>query len=243
MMKIGAVQFKPFPGNTEENVSRHMNFIEVAVKAGADIIYFPELSITGYEPQLAKSLATEPDSDHFDVFQKQSDMYGVTIGVGVPLSSKKHVQIGMLWFKPNERRVSYKKQLLHADETPFFAPGEEQLILHVGIYQIAPAICYESLQSSHSENARDMGANVYLASVAKPSGGIVKAMKHYPETAKKHNMYVVMANCIGPCDDFISMGSSSAWNASGKLLAKMDCKSEGVLIVDIENSNANVIKV
>lgn len=220
-----------------------MEFIEVAVKEGADLIYFPELSITGYEPQLAKPLASEPDSDDFDIFQKLSDLHGLTIGVGVPLSSKDHVQIGMLWFEPNKRRTSYKKQLLHADETPFFVSGEEQLILHRGIFKIAPAICYESLQPSHSENAADMGANVYLASVAKPSGGIAKAIEHYPEVARKHNMCVVMANCIGPCDNFISMGNSAAWDANGKLLAQMDSESEGVLIVDLESRNANVIKV
>jgi predicted amidohydrolase len=242
-LKIAAVQFKSLRGDTEENTNRHIQFIEAAVHAGADLIYFPELSLTGYEPQLAKSLSVKLDSESFDVFQQKSDKHGVTIGVGMPLRSQEQVQIGMVWFKPNEPRVGYKKQLLHADEIPFFSPGEEQLLFQIGMHKMAPAICYESLLATHAENARNMGANVYLASVAKSSGGIEKAMKHYPEMAKKHEMWVVMANSIGPSDDFIGVGNSSTWDTSGNLLAKMDCESEGLLIVDLKNSCANVVSV
>jgi predicted amidohydrolase len=165
-LKIGAIQIKPIAGNVSANIDRHVEFIGKAVREGANLIFFPELSITGYEPTLAKALATQKSNAAFDVFQTLSDIHDVTIGIGAPLSAKGEVQIGMLWFQPNKPRTSYAKQLLHSDETPFFISGDEQLILRMGNYRIAPAICYESLQSSHSEKAVGMDANVYLASVA-----------------------------------------------------------------------------
>jgi apolipoprotein N-acyltransferase len=45
----------------------------------------------------------------------------------------------------------------------------EQVIIKTNDTNIAPAICYESLQPIHIENAFKLGADVYLASVAKPS--------------------------------------------------------------------------
>lgn len=110
-------------------------------------------------------------------------------------------------------------------------------------YRISPAICYESLQFSYSDKAASVGANVYLASVAKPARVILGAMQHYPETAKTHSMCIVMANCIGPCGDFTSVGNLAAWAANGELLALMDSDSEGVLIFDVESADAVIHEV
>lgn len=60
----------------------------MAVREGADLIYFPELSITGYEPQFADPLATELSSTVFDIFQKLSDVHEAIIGIGPPFLQK-----------------------------------------------------------------------------------------------------------------------------------------------------------
>ena len=246
-MKISAIQFKPLAGDINANIKRHIEFIEIAVRKGANLIYFPELSITGYEPKLAKSLAAVLSDAAFSVFQNLSDTHNVIIGIGAPLSAKGQVQIGMVWFEPNQPHTTYAKQLLHSDETPFFSgriSGDRQLILQAGGYRFAPAICYESLQSIHSDKAAGIGANVYLSSVAKSAGGIAKAMQHYPETARKHQSmgYVVMANCIGPCDDLTLVLEnlphgrrnfkllSANWNWITPIWA--------ILMVDVESGNA-----
>ncbi len=50
---------------------------------------------------------------------------------------------------------------------------------------IVNAICYESLQLAHAENAFKLGADVYLASAAKPTKGVEEAYDHYPRVAKQ----------------------------------------------------------
>ncbi|MFW7344289.1 carbon-nitrogen hydrolase family protein, partial [Pollutimonas sp. H1-120] len=74
----------------------------------------------------------------------------------------------------------------------------------------------------HANDAAALFSDMYLASVAKPVGGIAKAMKHYPIVARRHNMFVMMANCVGPSDDFLSVGQSAAWNIRGELLTQLD---------------------
>lgn len=240
-MKIGAIQVQPDTGNIEPNIVKHLTLIDAAVEQGVDLVVFPELSLTGYEPELAQSLAIDLMDSRLDVFQQRSDRYDVIIGVGLPLATTENkVQIGMAWFAPDKPRRSYAKQQLHADELPYFVAGNKQLEIETPAGKAIPAICYESLQPDHASAAAEAKADIYLASVAKPTGGLVKGMLHYPAIARQHNMYVIMADAIGPCDDFISVGQSAAWNNRGELLLQMGSESEGFLLVDTVSGKARI---
>lgn len=250
-MRICAAQFQPIAGDIAKNIELHRSLIEQAVSQRADLVFFPELSLTGYEPALAKELATQPDDARWDLFQALSDAHGIIIGVGLPLLSdisaanerdaKQRVPgvlIGMIFFQPRQPRVWYAKQQLHSDELPFFIPGDKQLVLQADGHTLAPAICYESLQRDHAANATRCGVDIYLASVAKPDRGVVKAFAHYPEIAKQHSMTVLMANSIGPSDNFVSAGKSAAWNKRGELVSQLSGGDEGLLLFDT-TSNSN----
>lgn len=239
-MKICAAQFRPVAGNIAPNLARHLELVDLAVSQGADAVYFPELSLTGYEPRHAKSLSTNERDSRLDILQEHSDAYSILIGVGLPIAFESSVRIGMVWFSPKAPRRSYAKQHLHTDELLFFVPGESQLLLKAGAHTLAPAICYESLAPNHSDNAARLGADFYLTSVAKPVGALAKAVVHYPNVARKHNMYIVMSNCVGPSDDFVSVGQSAAWDRSGRLLAQMDSDSEGIVLLDTAIGQASV---
>lgn len=231
-MKVCAVQTRPVKGNISKNTERHKTLIELAAAAGADIIIFPELSLTGYEPELAKDLAISLDDKRLDDFQKISDARQISIGLGMPLKTGSGITISLIFFQPQRARQSYAKQHLHPDEDPYFIRGDHQLILTVKNHTVAPAICYESMLPEHSEKAFNKGAKIYLASVAKSSKGVEKAVKHLSGIAGKYAMTVLMANCTGCCDNFISAGKTSVWNNKGILAGQLNDTNEGLLIYD-----------
>jgi predicted amidohydrolase len=165
-MRICAAQFRPVAGNIAINLAKHLELIDLAVAHRADLAYFPELSLTGYEPRLAKSLATNEGDSRLDRLQERSNAHSILVGVGLPITFESSVLIGMIWFSPKGPRRSYAKQQLHADELSFFVCGEGQLLLEAGAHTLAPAICYESLAPNHSDNAAKLGADIYLTSVA-----------------------------------------------------------------------------
>lgn len=239
-MKISAVQLQSFAGDIPMNLAKHLEFIQAAVAQGADLVFFPELSLVSFEPQLAQSLATHHADRRLDGLQQCSDINNIIIGVGLPLAIGSQVQIGMVWFTPKHPRRSYAKQQLHADERPFFVPGPRQLVLATSDHTLAPAICYESLQADHADHAASLGADIYLVSVAKSASCMTKAMQHFPAIARQHKMFVIMSNAIGPCDNFVSVGQSAAWNQHGKLLIQMDRKSEGILTLDTISGKASI---
>lgn len=231
-MKICIAQAKPIKGNISANIEAHKKFIELALTLNADSIFFPELSLTGYEPELAKKLATNHNDNRLDIFQQISDHNNIIIGLGLPTFTESQIQISMVIFEANKPIQTYSKQQLHSDEFPYFVNGVGQVIIKTKDKNIAPAICFESLQPSHSENAFKLGADVYLASVAKPANGVEKAFDYYPKVAKHYGMPVLMSNCVGFCDNFLSVGNSAIWTKEGELVGQLDDKKEGILLFD-----------
>jgi len=236
-MKICAVQTRPVKGDIEKNVETHKRFIDLAIAHGADTIVFPELSITGYEPELAKELATNKDDHRLDHFQTISDREQVTIAIGMPIRSETGILIGMTIFQPGSRRQVYCKQHLHADEIPYFVPGNKQLYLSADKNKLAFSICYELSVPEHVANVYKNGANIYLSSVAKTADGVTNAIKTLSATAKQYSMLVIMSNYIGHCDHFDCGGKTSAWNEEGMLIGQLDDSNEGILIVDTVTGN------
>ena len=141
-------------------------------------------------------------------------------------------------FRPRERRLTYSKQRLHADELSWFSSGDEQLVIDAGGHRLAPAICFESLQPEHAAAVADLGADTYLASVAKPQRSLAVARQHYPAMARRHSMIVLMANSVGPCDDFVAAGRSAAWTERGQLAAELPDHEEGIVLIDTTTGEA-----
>lgn len=233
-MKICLVQTKPFKGDIEKNINAHTKLIELAASYGAALIVFPELSITGYEPTLAKSLAINSNDTRFEVFQDLGNTHNLTICVGVPTKNETGICISMLIFQPNKARKVYSKKYLHPDEEPFFVSGENLDFIEIENIKISFAICYELSIPLHSENAFQNGANIYITSVAKTADGVEKAYETLSAIAIKYESLVLMSNCVGVCDDFESVGNSAIWNKKGLLLAQLDKKNEGILIIDTD---------
>ena len=161
-MKIGIAQISPKRGNVEKNTELHKEMIYLAKEKEVNAIFFSELSITGYEPELASVLKVHPSDKRFEIFQKISNEEGITIGIGVPTESEEGANISMLLFEPQNSLHIYSKQILHDDEKSYFKEGNTQVIVNLNGYKIAPAICYESLQMEHLENAIHKGADIYV---------------------------------------------------------------------------------
>lgn len=236
-MKICVAQTKAAKGDILRNIENHKKVIELAVFFGTEVVIFPELSLTGYEPTLAKELAASQDDPRLDQFQIISDTNAVTIGVGMPTKSHTGICISMILFQPKQPRQMYSKKYLHPDEEKFFCNGQGLPVLINDRVKISLAICYEISIPEHAENAFKNEAKIYIASVAKFVNGIDKALKRLSETAQKYSMTVLMANCIGESDGNECAGKTSIWNSKGLLVGQLDGTHEGILIVDTDTND------
>jgi len=234
-MKICVAQTRPVKGNIKANISQHRELIALAVDGNSDIIIFPELSITGYEPELAKELAGTVDDSRLNEFQEISDTNNLVIGVGFPTNAREGIHISMIIFHPNKARQIYSKKYLHDDELPFFVSGQNESISINDNPAIGLAICYELSVIQHANDAVRNGARIYIASVAKSANGVEKSFVRLSEIARQYSMTVLFSNSVGPSDNFVGAGRSAAWDSKGQLLGSLDDNSEGILILDTDS--------
>ncbi len=234
-MKICIAQTQSLRGQVQENIKNHLKIIKSAIQWNIDLIVFPELSITSYEPHLAKELAIELEDIRLNSFQKLSDKNEITIGIGVPTKDYNGIHISMLIFQPNRQRTVYSKEILHIDELPYFTSGiNSQQLLNVKGKKIAIGICYETLKREHFIKAKENKAEIYIASVAKPDRGTNKAYLHFSIISKEFKTPILMSNCVGYCDNFLSNGRSSVWNQKGELISELDTINQGIIVYDTE---------
>ncbi len=231
-MNVCVAQIKPLSGAVQRNIDQHKKLLTLAVTQGADVVVFPELSLTGYEPTLAHQLAAEQDDSLFDAFQQLADTHSLMIGVGAPTRSDTGICISLLIFQPDKARQIYSKEYLHPDEKPFFVKGPRFAGLVGPEASIALAICYELSIPEHLANACKNGAAIYLASVAKSGEGVEKASERLAAIARQKSLIVLMANCLGPCDNFVGAGQSAIWSSTGALAGQLDDAREGILLID-----------
>jgi predicted amidohydrolase len=231
-MKICVAQIKSVPGDIQQNSANHIKYVDLAVSFGADAIFFPELSLTGYEPTLAKELVINQGDKRLDLFQKISDSKKIVIGIGVPTKHANGVCISMVIFQPNKPRRLYSKHFLHEDEKPYFISGNRSPLLKISNQKIAIAVCYEISVPAHCKNAYEKGASIYLASAVKYRSGIENTLDRLSQVADKYSMTVLLSNCIGRADGKEFAGKSSVWSDRGILLAQLGNSHEGILILD-----------
>lgn len=240
-MKIALAQTWPVKGDLLTNIGAHVYFVHQAAEQGANIIFFSELSLTGYEPQLAHVLATNQDNTHFDILQEEADRYNISICVGVPIKTEEGIWIGMVIFSPKTLRQTYGKKYIHPDEEAFFVPGKTITPLHVSGKRIAPAICYELSCADHVEHAIKKGADAYVASVAKTTEGNERAYKDLSAISKENGIPALLVNCVGEANGSMKVGGSAVWSSSGELIDSMSDQDEGLLLYDMEKEETKIV--
>jgi predicted amidohydrolase len=234
-MRIAIAQIEAIKGNIEENLKNHLKWIKEAVQNKADMVVFPELSVTGYEPELAESLATGQDDTRLDEIQSLSDRNGITIGVGLPTKDGGDTFVSMIIFQPHKERITYSKQYLYPPEEPVFKAGKNPLVLNFETEVISPAICYETTNKAHCEFAKRNNATIYVASVLSSVNGIDAELKILSGIAKNNNLITFMANYVGQSGGYECAGKSSVWNGKGELIGQLGDKEQGLILFDTKS--------
>lgn len=157
-------------GCIDENMRYHEMLIESAASAGVNLIIFPELSLTGYEPEMAEELALA-DETCLRPLQVLSDRYDMTIIVGAPLRVKEGKPAIGACVISSKRPVScYRKMYLHPGESDYFSAGDNEYVLKARTFNVGVAICADAGQALHAERTVHMGAEIYLNSVLSAGG-------------------------------------------------------------------------
>ena len=236
-MILAAAQTKPKRGDIDANLLDHYRLVKLAAINKANLIVFPELSITGYERENAKQLAFSPNDFRINHLRKLAVDNQIIIIAGAPILIKSELFLGEFIIFPDNTISIYTKQFLHRGEELFYKSSfDYNPILEIEKERISLAICADIDNPQHSENAKKNNTSIYIASIFFSPNGIPEAYQHLQSYATNQGMSVLMSNFGGESYGNPSGGQSAYWNNKGKLIAQMRDSDSGLLLIE-QNGN------
>ncbi|MGF1469632.1 MAG: carbon-nitrogen hydrolase family protein [Sandaracinaceae bacterium] len=227
---VAAGQTVPAPGDVDRNIARHLAVAEGAARAGARIVVFPEMSLTGYDPGRAPALAFTPDDVRLSPLRGAAAALGVTLVVGAPVRLGDRLHIGALLVAPDGEVDLYTKRYLGEGEDRVFAPGALDPLLSLGGRPAAVAVCADANHAAHPAAAATRGAATYLVSTFITPEELAPKTEALRAYAQRHRMAVVFANAGGPSGGLESGGRSAVWSEAGRVVAQLDGVGPGLVV-------------
>jgi NAD+ synthetase len=259
-MRIALAQINPTVGDIAGNTRLHQTFIDRAKSAGAQLVVFPELSITGYPP---RDLLLKPQfiADNLAAVQAiAAGVSGIDVIVGYadrnadPVGRPLHNAVAVL--RDGTVVSRHLKTLLPTydvfDESRYFEPGPmsaTENLFKVNGTVIGQSIC-EDLWNDENLIARRLyhrnpiadlnaaGAEILVNSSASPF--VVDKQQFrvelFGEQVKRFGKPLVYVNQVGGNDELIFDGNSMVFDRHGNLIARAKAFEEDLLVVDLNLS-------
>jgi predicted amidohydrolase len=155
-INISLVQVPVFKEDIAANIEQHVVAIEASASLGADLVVFPELSLTGYELKSVGKLALGKEPSNFSQLSQAASDYKISVIVGCPLVSGDSLKpsIGAVICHPDGNVEFYDKQHLHDGEQEYCSSGYEDYFLTIKSYKVALAICADFSCPEHDLSPR-----------------------------------------------------------------------------------------
>jgi predicted amidohydrolase len=240
---IAVAQTCPVRADVHANLDEHLRLTELAASEGAQLVLFPELSLTGYEVDLAGELAFSEDDPRLAPLIGAASSHSITLIVGAPVRVAGRLHIAAFVLYPDRSTTLYTKHYLGAfsedarcdgivppAEATVFQPGDRNPLVQFGGNTAAVAICADIGRPSHPQRAADRGAGTYLASMFVIPSDFTGDATKLSGYAVKHAMTVALANFGSPTGGLAAAGRSSIWSESGELLAQLDPGGAGIAV-------------
>lgn len=230
-MIVAAAQFQPIKGDITRNFQQHVRMIHAAAAEQVDVLLFPELSLTGYEPELAVQLALTMQNSVILELNALAREYQMVIIAGAPLRQQHGLpQLSSFVLDPARALFSYSKMNLHPSEERFFAPGATPALFDYQHHRFGLAICADHGNPQHAAALAEAGAVIYLNPVLVSANGYEKNTQQLRTYAKQHRMAVVMANFYGVSGGWETIGKSVIYDESGAVVAQAATQGECLVI-------------
>ncbi|MBK1641027.1 NAD+ synthase [Chromatium okenii] len=237
--RIQIAQINPIVGDVAGNAVRIMTAAQQARAAGAQIVLFPELTLTGYPPE---DLLLRPEflqRVETALTQIRTEITGITIVLGYPLQTVGGVFNVAGVLRDGAVLAEYAKQQLPNysvfDEKRYFQAGTTATVfMHDGI-QFGLSICEDIWQDEPTRQAVAAGAQVLLNLNASPfhAGKSAEREAIVGRRARDHGIAICYANLVGGQDELVFDGASFVVNHAGDVVARAAGFIETTLMIEI----------
>ncbi|MFW5713142.1 MAG: nitrilase-related carbon-nitrogen hydrolase [Brevefilum sp.] len=248
-IKIALAQFNTKLGNIQANLEKHIALVEEAKEQKADLLLFPELSMTGYALQdLAYDSALRPhqeDPVFTDLLQASQD---IDLMVSFVHEDRRHrFYIAAAYLSEGKICHIHNKVYLPTygmfDEGRFFAWGDGVRAFDTKFGRVGMLICEDFWHASLPYLLWLDGAEILLFASASPGRGLNEDPRLSSSDWVEHTnrayaglftVFVAHANRVGYEDGLNFWGGSTIFDPNGNLVVRAPDFEESLTVSEID---------
>jgi NAD+ synthase (glutamine-hydrolysing) len=254
-MRIALGQINPTVGDLPGNLALMVRFAKDAVARNADLIVFPELSVTGYPP---RDLVEKPgfiarSEKAVEQLAEATSNLPISIIAGYVGRSRqstgKQATNSAAVIRSGKVLMRQTKILLPTydvfDEARNFVPADQQSLWRTETGAVALTICEDAWNDKqfwpHRLYGRDpvdeliqQGAGMIVSINGSPFHLGKRELREemFRAMVRRHNVPAIVVNQVGGNDQIVFDGASFAMDAGGNVIASAASFAEDLVIVD-----------
>jgi omega-amidase len=238
---VAQMKFRP---SIAENVAWIQNAVRSAARRGADVVLFPECSITGYNRDFSIIRPSEIDAALAAIAETARET-NCNVLAGAPTFSGRKRFNSLLAFDRRGREIfRYSKIHLTSRDAEYFKPGNKLAFFHLDEIPCTTIICHERRYPELVRLPVMMGAQIIFHSNAGLDTLAVSRKKRGGKDgiavrAFENQAYYVFSNSVGPQGNGLwSAGDSKIIAPDSQVLVQGNNRDEMVIQAGLKLSDA-----
>lgn len=245
---IAVAQIDTALGDVKKNVEKHITFARKAKSSGADLVVFPELSLTGYSVKDSNWDVAIRTSDTGVVknLLRESDDVTILCG-GVEESSAYGIHNSVFLFDrgilTSVHRKIYPPTYGMFEELRYFGPGSSVRAIDASVGRLGALVCEDLWHLPLPYLLAEDGAEIIIGIAASPTrlsgrDAVLPTLRVNSEQHRSYarllSTYIVFCNRVGYEDGVNFWGGSSIVAPNGEVIAEAKLFDEEMIFAQIE---------
>jgi predicted amidohydrolase len=247
-LPLALAQINTKLGDLPANLEMHLALIESAEKSGAELVLFPELSLTGYALQdIAPTVACRPNPGDpvFSRLLAASQKLDLVVGF-VEEDSRYRYYISAAYLSRGEILHVHRKVYLPTygifDEQRYFATGDSFRAFDTRFGRAGLLICEDFWHVSSPYSLWMDGADLFWLTSASPARGVTEEIIGSALWVENINRaysglftaFFGHANRVGFEDGLNFWGGSTVFDPDGRMVAQAPYDEPGVTLAELD---------
>lgn len=233
-LTVALAQLNMLVGDIEGNAQKIITTTREQADAGADLVVFPELALTGYPPE---DLLLRPDlmvrvNAQLDLIAQVSHKTAVLVGHPWPEDGTLYNALSV--YAEGRLLIRYYKQKLPNygvfDELRYFSAGDKNALLELNGVRLGLLICEDLWFDAPVDALHAAGAEVIVSINASPYDQEKPQVRQrlLEGHCRRTGLPLLYLNQIGGQDELVFDGCSKVFNAQGEMTHRLAAFAEQV---------------